>query len=64
MNTLQEVCDALQNDPKLYAEFKKDPVNALSAAGFTLSPEDLIKISAKVQLDESGNEKLDDRISK
>lgn len=62
MTDLQEVLLRWQNDLKFREEFKENPELTLERAGFKLSPEDLAKI--KTKLDQSKDDKLDDRISK
>jgi hypothetical protein len=64
MNDLQEIYSELLNNPQFHSDFKKDPERALKSAGFELSLDDLAKIKAMVKIDKSGNEELDDRISK
>jgi hypothetical protein len=64
MTTLKEIYSELQNNPQFHEDFKKNPEAALVAAGFELTPDDLAKIKATLKLDNSKDEKLDDRISK
>lgn len=64
MTDLKEVYTELQNNPTFKEAFQKNPEEALKAAGFNLNADDLAKIKARLNLDKSKNEKLDDRISK
>lgn len=64
MTNLQDILSEWQSNLTFREQFKKDPEQALKDAGFEVSPEDLNKIRAMLKLDKSGNEKLDDRISK
>lgn len=64
MTDLLEVYSEWQSNLAFREKFKKDPEQALKEAGFELSPENLEKIRAMLKLDNSKNEKLDDRISK
>ena len=64
MTNLQEIYDEWLNNLKFRDDFKKNPEQALKEAGFEVAPEDMEKIKAILKFDKSGNEKLDDRISK
>lgn len=64
MTPLEELYNRLQNDPPFKKEFKDNPEAALIKAGIQLNSDDLAKIKARLHLDSSHNEKLDDRISK
>jgi len=64
MTNLQEIYIEWANNLKFREEFKKNPEQALKNAGFEVSTADFQKIKAIFKLDNSQNEKLDDRISK
>ena len=64
VSTLQDIYTEWQNNLAFRERFKKNPEQALKEAGFELAPEDIEKIKALLKLDKTGNDKLDDRISK
>lgn len=64
MTDLKEVFYAWQHNIKFREAFKQNPLQALKDAGFEVSPEDLTKILAKLALDKSKDDKLDNRESK
>ena len=64
MTDLKEILNAWQSNLTFRENFKKDPEQALKVAGFVVNHEDLAKIKAMLKMDNSGDEKLDDRISK
>lgn len=61
---LQEILSEWQSNLEFREKFKQNPEQALNDAGFEVSSEDLVKIKAMLNLDQSGNEELDERISK
>ncbi len=61
---LQDILSEWQSNLAFREAFKQNPERALKDAGFEVNPDDLAKIKAMLTLDQSKNEKLDDRISK
>lgn len=64
MTDLKDIFYEWQHNLKFRETFKKNPELALREAGFEVSTEDLIKIRAKLLLDKSKDDKLDERQSK
>lgn len=64
MTNLKDIFYEWQHNIKFREAFKKNPEQAIKDAGFEVSPEDLNKIRAMLNLDKSKNDKLDDRESK
>lgn len=65
-NELKEVFEKWSNDFEFREQFKKNPQQALTTAGFKLNEETLQKIQAmlKLQKGKEGNEALDKRINR
>lgn len=66
MSSLQDVLQLWQNDLNFRLEFKKNPEEALKKAQVELSHADLDKVKKMIKHadSDSGNEDLDERISK
>jgi hypothetical protein len=64
MTNLTDIISKWQSDLKFREDFEKNPEKAINEAGFKIEPDDLAKIKAKLKLDKSKNEKLDERINK
>lgn len=61
MTDLREIYNEWQNNLAFRNAFKKNPEEALKAAGFEVSAEDLVKIKALIK---TISEALDGRINK
>ena len=64
MMNLLAIYNEWQNNLSFREQFKTNPEEALKKVGFEVTPADLEKIRAMVNIDKSTNDNLDDRISK
>ncbi len=64
MSNLQDVLQLWQNDLTFRLQFKKNPEEALKKAQIELSAADLDKVKKMIKHADSGDENLDERISK
>lgn len=64
MSNLKDVLQLWQNDLNFRREFKKDPEKALKNAHIDLPLDDLKKAKEMLKHADSGDENLDERISK